>query len=435
MKMTKRNVFRYCYNIACVATAFGMTVLWMCRYSLDEDSVKIDLKQFHFLEGQYPMISVCLIDPFVESRIKKYNNSLSGEKYRELLIGHKFSSQIEEIIFEDVTLNLADFYIGDDVYFRNGTYKQGTSPNFIHEIPQMTYTGFYGLYFFKCYGLKSKSSTWRHETDFHGATFSFNASLFPNSIRPNSEDSIIIFLHMHNQLIVAGNHGKYSWPKRTEKKEYTMSFIVTNFEILKRRNKGNDPCLPDESSFDQIIMEDHLNTVGCRAPYQKTKTKLRICNSKEKMKEASHDLMSTSKQKKACTSSGSIIYTYDENDINIKGSDWFHIMIWLPDQYKEIVMVRAVDIETVIANAGGYIGLFLGMVTKIFIPSEIYSFNCQFISISNKRLSVSIIGYAVLQLPDFLFYVGQLCKEMIEEYFVEISQRKRKLRDSVEAIA
>ena len=41
-------------------------------------------------------------------------------------------------------------------------------------------------------------------------------------------------------------------------------------------------------------------------------------------------------------------------------SDFFHIMIVYPHQYKEIVMVRAVDIETVIANAGGYIGLFLG---------------------------------------------------------------------------
>ena len=85
-------------------------------------------------------------------------------------------------------------------------------------------------------------------------------------------------------------------------------------------------------------------------------------------------------RKKLSTSSGSIIYTYDENDIDIKGSDWFHIMIWFPDQYKEIVMVRAVDIETVIANAGGYIGLFLGMlvtrtlfkVKSIFLTSKLY---------------------------------------------------------------
>ena len=433
--MCKSKVFKYCYTIACISTAFGMTVLWICRYSLDEDSVKIDLKQFQFLEGQYPMISVCLVDPFIESKIKEYNDTLSGEKYRQFLMGERFSIQTRNISFEDVTLNLADFYIGDEVYFRNGSYKQGESPNFIHEIPRVTYTGFYGLYFFKCYGIKSKSSSWSHETDFYGATFSFNASLFPNGIRPHSEDSIIIFLHMQNQWLLAGNYGKYSWPKRTEKKEYTMSFTLTNFEILKRRNKWNDPCQPDDSSFDQNILEDHLNTVGCRAPYQKTKKNLSICDSKEKMKEASHDLMSTSKPKKACTSSGSIIYTYDENDINIKGSDWFHIMIWFPDQYKEIVMVRAIDIETVIANAGGYIGLFLGMVAKSFIPSEIYSFNCPFISISNKRLAVSFIGYAVLQLPDFLLNVQQLCKDMIENFFVGIPQRKRKLFDRVEALA
>ena len=359
--MGNTTVFRYCFTMACITTAFGMTVLWVCRYSLDEDSVKIDLKQFHTLEGQYPMISVCLVNPFIESRIKDYNETLSAEKYREILIGDRYYDQTKKISFDNVTLNLADFYIGDDIYFRNGSYKEGESPYFIHEIPQVTYIGFYGFYFFKCYGLKPKSSYWSHETDFYGASFKFNSSLFPNGIRPHSEDSIILFLHMQDQMVVAGNYGKYSWPKRTEKKEYWMNFILTNFEIMKRRNKGNDPCLAEDSSFDQIIQQDHLINVGCKAPYQKTNEHLEICSSKEKMKEASHDIMSKTKPKKACTSSGSIIFTYDEYDFNIKGPDWFHISIWFPDQYKEIVMVRAVDFETVIANAGGYIGLFLGI--------------------------------------------------------------------------
>ena len=102
--MCKSKVFKYCYTIACISTAFGMTVLWMCRYSLDEDSVKIDLKQFQFLEGQYPMISVCLVDPFIESKIKEYNDTLSGEKYRQFLIGERFSIQTKKISFEHVTL-------------------------------------------------------------------------------------------------------------------------------------------------------------------------------------------------------------------------------------------------------------------------------------------------------------------------------------------
>ena len=78
------------------------------------------------------------------------------------------------------------------------------------------------------------------------------------------------------------------------------------------------------------------------------------------MRKAFVDIMGQDKQKKACTSLADITFTYDEFDFEQKGDDWFHVAIIYPHQYKEIVMVRAVDIETVIANAGGYIGLFLG---------------------------------------------------------------------------
>ena len=116
--MGNTTVFRYCFTIACITTAFGMTVLWVFRYSLDEDSVKIDLKQFHTLEGQYPMISVCLVNPFIESRIKEYNETLSANKYREILIGDRYYDQTKKISFDNVTLNLADFYIRDDICFQ-----------------------------------------------------------------------------------------------------------------------------------------------------------------------------------------------------------------------------------------------------------------------------------------------------------------------------
>ena len=45
----------------------------------------------------------------------------------------------------------------------------------------------------------------------------------------------------------------------------------------------------------------------------------------------------------------------------MEGSDWFHFSIRFPDRFEEIVMVQAVDIQTAVGNAGGYIGLFLGM--------------------------------------------------------------------------
>ena len=74
------------------------------------------------------------------------------------------------------------------------------------------------------------------------------------------------------------------------------------------------------------------------------------------------DIFRTKKTKTACTNAATITYNFDEQDLvpNFKGSDWFHVYLMYPEQFKEIVMVKAVDLQTAIGNAGGYVGLFLG---------------------------------------------------------------------------
>ena len=66
--------------------------------------------------------------------------------------------------------------------------------------------------------------------------------------------------------------------------------------------------------------------------------------------------------KKACTSAEIITYTYEEYDTNKNGSDWVWFVIDYPKKFKEIKMVKAVNFQTVIGNAGGYVGLFLGTI-------------------------------------------------------------------------
>ena len=61
---------------------------------------------------------------------------------------------------------------------------------------------------------------------------------------------------------------------------------------------------------------------------------------------------------KPCTSASTMIFSYDEDEYKSKRSDWFHVILLYPNQYREIRMVQAIDLQTVIGNAGGYIGLF-----------------------------------------------------------------------------
>ena len=343
-------ILRYFFNLACFAVAFGMTVVWFCTYLENEDSVKVDLKVLDFPEGQYPMISFCLRDPFIDSKLKRYNETLTGVSYKNFLSGKSFSSNMKDINFDDVTLNLADFYLGSHVQFTNGSEGQQ-----FYVLPKATGSVFRNGILFKCFGLHSKFA------NIDLISFWFNSSLYPGGIRPSSKPPfMLIAVHLPNQISLTGSSTKERWPERNKKKGHLMRFMMQQLEILKRRNKRNDPCVPDELDFDGIILEQYLEEIGCKPPYHRTGKSLKVCDSEEKMKETSEDLIGKEKPRKACTSATTLTFKYDENDNN--RNEFFDVQLSYPQKLKEVVMVRAVDLQTVIGNAGGYIGLFLGIM-------------------------------------------------------------------------
>ena len=354
------TVLRYIFNFACYATACGMTVLWLYRYSLDEDNVQFHLKSFNFQERQYPILSFCFFDPFIESKLQTYNKTLTREKYKEILYGSTSYNGANSIVFDDVTRNLADFHLGEGVGLSNGTIIEDIHPDY-PGLPQVTYAGFRNKNFIKCFGLQAKFKNLDY------MFFGFNSSLYPNGIRPTSKRSTWVILHLPNQISLSWSSGKNSWPKRYEKKEYYMVFKLQQIDILKRRNKRKYPCLSDDLDFDQVVLDDYLEKVGCKAPYQRTNKSFKICASKEKIAEANSNHIRGENPIKPCTSASSMIFSYDENDYKSNRSDVFNILLFYPNQYREIRMVQAIDLQTVIGNAGGYIGLFLGMPLSVLI--------------------------------------------------------------------
>ena len=337
----------------------------MYKFSKNEDSVQIDVVPLSFQEGQYPILSFCLSDPFIESKLKKYNESLTIVEYKKILLGLSSYKGIENINIDDVTIDLADYYLGFNVKLNNGSSIKNLYPDVLQLLPKVTYSGFaYGC-FMKCVGLDSKL------TNIDAINLKFNSSIYPKGIRPSSlrsQFSTVVAFHLPNQFFLIGNsrsmYMPFTWPDRTQKNAYRMYFSLQQIDILKRRNKQNDPCIPEGYNFDQILLDDYLEEVGCKAPYHRTNKSLEICVLKEKMKEASFELLRTKKQMKACTTASILTFKYDEAEIYGDGADFFLVSLEYPNEYRETRMVQAIDIQTVIGNAGGYIGLFLGEVMK-----------------------------------------------------------------------
>ena len=125
-----------------------------------------------------------------------------------------------------------------------------------------------------------------------------------------------------------------------------------------------------------------MEQVGCRPVYLKSgNSVLPRCSRKEQMQEIGDLLFASAKTYlPPCQRVTDIRYDFSEQDINNKITDIMPmsigveatindpnstglLSIWtlmLEDSYREIKQVRAYSIQSLIGNAGGYLGLFLG---------------------------------------------------------------------------
>ena len=283
-----------------------MTIFWIYKFLKDDDLCQVDFKSIETLtEGNYPMLSVCLWNGFIEHKIRQYNNSLSVQKYKNFLEGKAYYNGIEKIDFDDVTLNIEDLYIGDSIKFRNGTLISGRKPNLLNDIPRVSYTSIPDGILVKCFGLQFQY------TNVASARFGFNASIFRD--KKIAHPNFSIFFHMPNKTLLSKNSRKVlMWPKEMQSDELFMVFALQEIKVLKRRiNRKHAPCLSDEYNYDETILDDYLQEVGCKAPYQKTKKDFKVCNSTEKMKEASFDKFLESKIA-ACKSTETMTFDYQK---------------------------------------------------------------------------------------------------------------------------
>jgi hypothetical protein len=267
---------------------------------------------------------------------------------------------MEKVDYENVTIQGEDFHIMSILNLRNGTRMELAEkyPNLIKKFPYVTYSGFYFQNFTKCFGLDSFDN--RNIV----GQFGFNSSVYPDFIRPGSWEKKMApftFFHLPNKTFFSKSTIQYNWPKRTNISAHAMEFTLSYIEILKRRSKRSESCVEDNLNYDEIILNEHIDRIGCRAPYQISRTNVPICPTKDKMKQTIINLNASMPLKIPCTSMENVRYTFSEIY-----SDWsedprtFWVQVYAPDRFKEINQVRAVDIQTVFGNAGGYVGLFIG---------------------------------------------------------------------------
>ena len=117
----KIKAIYYCF---CVSVTVGCSLWTILVYQRDEDLTNIQVKPFHGdTESIYPSITLFFYSPIPnEEKLKKYGKDLTAAQYKRFLQGDEWSETLMSVDYNDVTLNIMDYFISYDVQLDNGEY-------------------------------------------------------------------------------------------------------------------------------------------------------------------------------------------------------------------------------------------------------------------------------------------------------------------------
>ena len=316
------EIFCKCLKLFCILATIFTTAYWVHQYCLDEDICTVDYKRYTdklSIGETFPVSSMCFENPFK-------NDTLLETKYnvnRSLLIkyfsGEYFEPFLTDISYDEVTISLNDYIVKYWVEWRNGTTDTYPPiPKNLLKTPFVTYNGFWRNQFYKCYGIEIIHN------QINILSFLVKNDIFHEGIRPIYYGFFILF-HYPDQLRRSLSGIKYRWPQSrndSNSVDYEMKFVITDVEVLRRRNKNSYKCNEMWRIYDNYLLSEHLRNIHCKAPYHDGMLigNFTKCTNRDNIRSANLPLVYDIQQPPPCISMEKALYIYSETDL--AGSDW-----------------------------------------------------------------------------------------------------------------
>ena len=141
----------------------------------------------------------------------------------------------------------------------------------------------------------------------------FDSDIFPEGIRPWQLD-FGVKIHYPGQFFDSRVQ-KYVWTSRDANSSYwyTMKFKIQKLDVVIQRKTNKRPCISDWKKYDEYIMKEKIESVGCQPPYWKINTTFPSCKFKKQMGKFAKFNMT--KYHPSCRNIRKILYIYEEEDI------------------------------------------------------------------------------------------------------------------------
>ena len=282
MKFSNQKCFMYPFGFVCAATTMSLCLYWCYKYSLNEDVSVVYYKQFYETNDDvFPTASLCLGNPFSDKRLSKYG--INKTSYLEFLKGKRFTKEMLNINYNNVTGDIVNYIKGYRMYFRNYSYAKFDSGLTLQDKRKLTfvsYNGFIGSYktFYKCFGLRIPKNK-----DLRTFRILLSNKIFPNGERP-IQYLFRTFVHLPKQFMLSHHTDQWTWSHRSKHERYKLRHLVRAVEVVRKRNKKQEPCNAYWKEYDDWVIKYYKNETGCNNPYQKQEINLPMCNTQQQMK-------------------------------------------------------------------------------------------------------------------------------------------------------
>ena len=238
-------------------------------YSEDEDLTEVAFKMYNQDEESiYPGITICIDKPFETYKLKKFGKGINKTAYKQFIQGRLWDERMLKINLDSVVIDIKDYLIEACIK----SHFNGKCVRFDPEI-----SSFFEPSKRQCYTF--------HNTPGSNIVFvetKMNVSLFPNQMRPEMWKFIAQF-PFPTQIFRSSKMSYGEWQNRQNLSNgFTMNFYVRNVVVIRRRSKKLKPCY-DWNNYDNLVMNEISEQLGCRPVYWSQNSNVPLCNAKEKM--------------------------------------------------------------------------------------------------------------------------------------------------------
>ena len=387
----KTEYLTFAFHFMCIVSTAGLLFYCSYKYIQNESTSLVDYRVYHQSEKDiYPSLSLCFqgMGIYDAHKLNKIYGLKETREYVEFLQGRVWKDDLLDVTYDDVTIDLKDYvenisltvnsYFTDPVYIWKNDNVNGSlevKPN------HKNASSFESGYTYPFYITFRQAITKCYTLDFSGDILTAIDGKIVRTmaivLRNMRLQGLSLFYTMHypEQLI-------RSSPMDIELPGYPgiisgtltkKNFWIENLEVTRRRNTYKTPCNREIIGDDNLILEKKIEEAGCRPPHWSVKTNYPICNSKESMSQTNIqpsdfgnpdflkpfiepcDQLQNVIQMQTVIQSGPTKQNRSHDDLTT------HInLMFKSSNYKEILHIRDFDIESLVGNMGGYVGLFLG---------------------------------------------------------------------------